>query len=186
MRTRNRRAEARRRAGRFPAGGARQAGGPGSTEWFRRSNGCFRLKRRALCRTAHSVGFRHAAGLHWARRPRPFPMFRTGPRSIALLLPGARSVPPTIWKAGHENLRQAPAEDEVRALLPNYTGVILFRRSSRPSRLPGERAYDIARESTRNHHEVEIARPRHRGPMKPAGPSLRSRRARTCVRSSGS
>lgn len=55
-----------------------------------------------------------------------------------------------------------PAEDEVRALLPNYTGVILqVPPQFSAIKIAGERAYDIAREGTAVEippREVEIAR----------------------------
>jgi tRNA pseudouridine55 synthase len=55
-----------------------------------------------------------------------------------------------------------PAEDEVRALLPNYTGVILqVPPQFSAIKIAGERAYDIAREGTTVDippREVEIAR----------------------------
>lgn len=55
-----------------------------------------------------------------------------------------------------------PAEEEVRALLPNYTGVILqVPPQFSAIKIAGERAYDIAREGTAVEippREVEIAR----------------------------
>lgn len=55
-----------------------------------------------------------------------------------------------------------PSEDEVRALLPNYTGLILqIPPQFSAIKIAGERAYDIAREGARVEippREVEIAR----------------------------
>ena len=61
--------------------------------------------------------------------------------------------------AGHQGFRQAPDEPTIRALLPNYTGVIMQMPPQFSAiKIAGERAYDLAREG----ETVDIPRARSR------------------------